>query len=54
MFFFKSHRTSKRPFGIAFVIAFHQILKFFFVKIEYGLYFLDRFDVLMSKIIFKK
>jgi len=27
---------------------------FFFTKIEYGLYVLDRFDVLMSKIIFKK
>jgi len=41
-------------FGIVFVIAFRQILNFFFAKIEYGLYFLDRFDVLMSKIIFKK
>jgi len=28
--------------------------EFFFIKIEYGLYFLDRFDVLMLKIIFKK
>jgi len=27
---------------------------FFFAKIECGLYFLDRFDMLMSKIIFKK
>jgi len=27
---------------------------FFFAKIECGLYFLDRFDVLISKIIFKK
>jgi hypothetical protein len=27
---------------------------FFFAKIECGLYLLDRFDVLMSKIIFKK
>jgi len=27
---------------------------FFFAKIECGLYFLNRFDVLMSKIIFKK
>ena len=26
----------------------------FFAKIECGLYFLDRFDVLMSKMIFKK
>jgi hypothetical protein len=45
---------TKRPFGIVFVIAFHQILNFFFAKIKCGLYFLDRFDVLMSKIIFKK
>jgi hypothetical protein len=37
-----------------FVIAFHQILNFFFVKIECGLYLLDCFDVLMSKMIFKK
>jgi hypothetical protein len=37
-----------------FVTVFHQILNFFFVKIECDLYFLDRFDVLMSKIIFKK
>jgi hypothetical protein len=28
--------------------------EFFFIKIEYGLYVLDRFDVLMLKIIFKK
>jgi hypothetical protein len=28
--------------------------KFFFIKIERDLYFLDRFDVLMLKIIFKK
>jgi len=27
---------------------------YFFVKIECGLYFLNRFDVLISKIIFKK
>jgi hypothetical protein len=27
---------------------------FFFTKIECGLYFLDRFDMLMSKMIFKK
>ena len=43
-----------RLFGIVFVIVFRQILNFFFAKIECGLYFLDRFDVLMSKIIFKK
>jgi len=28
--------------------------KFFFIKIEYDLYILDRFDVLMLKMIFKK
>jgi hypothetical protein len=28
--------------------------KIFFIKIEYGLYVLDRFDVLMSKMILKK
>jgi hypothetical protein len=43
-----------RLFGIAFVTAFRQILIFFFAKIECGLYFLDRFDVLISKMIFKK
>jgi len=41
-------------FGIVFVTAFHQILNFFFTKIKCGLYFLDRFDVLISKMIFKK
>jgi hypothetical protein len=41
--------------GSAVELAFDQILNFFFfAKIECGLYFLDRFDVLMSKIIFKK
>jgi len=46
---------NKIPFVIAFVTTFHQILNyFFFAKIECGLYFLDRFDVLMSKMIFKK
>ena len=41
-------------FGIAFVPAFCLNLIFFFAKIECGLYFLDRFDVLMSKMILKK
>jgi len=41
-------------FGIAFTTVFRQILIFFFATIECGLYFLDRFDVLMSKMIFKK
>jgi len=36
-------------FGTAFVPAFRANLNFFFIKIECGLYFLDRFDVLMSK-----
>jgi len=35
-------------------LRFVQIWIFFFAKIECGLYFLDRFDVLMSKMIFKK
>jgi hypothetical protein len=41
-------------FGNVTTAAFSKILNFFFIKIEYGLYILDRFDVLMSKIIFKK
>jgi hypothetical protein len=41
-------------FGNAAAAAFSKILKFFFTKIKYGLYVLDRFDVLMSKMIFKK
>jgi hypothetical protein len=46
---------NKRTFGIAFVPAFRPNLNFFFfAKIKCGLYFLDRFDVLMSKMIFKK
>ena len=44
----------KSPFGCAFQPVFRQILNFFFAKIECGLYFLDRFDVLMLKMIFKK
>ena len=43
-----------RTFGIAFVPPFRPNLNFFFVKIKCGLYFLDRFNVLISKIIFKK
>jgi len=40
-------------FGSAVHPAFQQILIIiFFAKIECGLYFLDRFDVLMLKIIF--
>jgi len=43
-------------FGSAFLPVFCENLNFFFffAKIECGLYFLDRFDVLMSKMIFKK
>jgi len=42
-------------FGSAVEPAFYRIsIFFFFAKIECGLYLLDRFDVLMSKIIFKK
>jgi len=41
------------PFYIMFVTTFHQILKKKFIaKIECGLYFLDYFDVLISKMIF--
>jgi len=40
-------------FGNAAVAVFLKIL-IFFIKIEYDWYVLDRFDVLMSKIIFKK
>ena len=47
-------RVVKNLFGSAVEPAFDQILIFFFAKIECDLYFLDRFDVLMSKIIFKK
>ena len=54
MLSYSRRSISKSPFGIVFVTVFHQILNFFFAKIECGLYFLDRFDVLMSKIIFKK
>jgi nucleoside-diphosphate-sugar epimerase len=44
-----------RLFGSAVEPVFHRISIFFFLaKIECGLYFLDRFDVLMSKTIFKK
>jgi hypothetical protein len=42
------------PFGSAVQPDFDRILNFFFAKIECSLYFLDRFDVLMSKMIFKK
>jgi hypothetical protein len=36
-------------------VAFSKNLNFlFFTKIKYNLYVLDRFDVLMSKMIFKK
>jgi hypothetical protein len=43
-------------FGNAAAAAFLKNLNlfFFFAKIEYGLYVLDRFDVLMSKMILKK
>ena len=48
-------RLIKNMFGYAVELEFDQIsFYFFFAKIECGLYFLDRFDVLMSKMIFKK
>jgi len=34
--------------------AFPKNLKFFFIKIKYDLYVLNHFNMLMSKIIFKK
>jgi hypothetical protein len=46
---------SKSLFGSVVEHAFDRISNFFFfAKIECGLYFLDRFDMLMSKMIFKK
>jgi len=51
---FEFRWPSTRLFGIVFVTVFCQILNFIFAKIKCGLYFLDCFDVLMSKIIFKK
>jgi len=46
----------KRAFGSAVQPAFQRISNFFFffAKIECGLYLLDRFDMLISKMIFKK
>jgi len=51
----KDLKDRKKLFAFGYVVqpAFHQIKNFFF-KIEYGLYFLDRFDILISKMIFKK
>ena len=45
-------RHTRILFGFAVQPVFHQIFNFFFAKIECGLYLLDRFDMLMSKIIF--
>jgi len=49
-----SFPITERAFGSAVQPAFQRILNFFFAKIECGLYLLDRFDVLISKMIFKK
>jgi hypothetical protein len=38
----------------AVAVVFLKILNLFFTKIKYGLHVLDRFDMLMSKMIFKK
>jgi hypothetical protein len=48
----KENRSSftNRLFDCAFQPAFRQILNFFFSKIECGLYFLDRFDVLNTDV----
>jgi hypothetical protein len=43
-----------RSFGNAVQTAFSKILIFFLQKIKNFLYVLDRFDVLISKMIFKK
>jgi len=40
--------------AMRFNLFFTKFQNFFLGKIECGLYFLDRFDVLISKIIFKK
>jgi hypothetical protein len=40
--------------AVRFNLRFAKFKNFFFAKIECGLYFLDRFDVLMLKMIFKK
>jgi hypothetical protein len=37
-----------------YITAFHQILKYIFTKNKCDLYFLNRFNVLILKIIFKK
>jgi len=48
-------RQSKEAFGSAVQSVFHRISNFFFfAKIKCDLYFLDRFDVQISKMIFKK
>jgi len=40
--------------AVRFNLCFAKFWIFFFVKIECGLYFLNRFDVLMLKMVFKK
>jgi len=42
------------PVWLCVETVFDQIKFFFFTKIKYDLYFLDRFDMLISKMIFKK
>ena len=53
-FFLSKWADCSRAFGSAVQPAFRRISIFFFSKIECGLYLLDRFDVLISKMIFKK
>jgi hypothetical protein len=58
-FYFRTvvkHHVSETMFGnvAAAAAVFLKNLNFFFIKIKYNLYVLDCFDVLMSKIIFKK
>jgi len=51
---FKGYSKNKGTFRNVATAAFPKKLIFCFIKIQYGLYVLDRFDVLMSKMIFKK
>jgi hypothetical protein len=51
--FFKSFFTNVWECGWGFIFKKFKIF-YFFIKIKYNLYVLDRFDVLISKIIFKK
>ena len=51
---FKCIILATYSFRDSLAVRFAKFWIFFFAKIECGLYFLDRFDVLMLKMIFKK